>query len=112
MTTRFAYKLQTNLPETTLSQIPAGLLDDIKTNPNVLMDSSKIGDLEAQINPMISDKSTIVDSIISVMRQSLAESIGEMFIVVLVITGIAFIVTFWLKEIPLQKRAQKDTKNK
>ena len=112
LTTRFAYKLQTNLPETTLSQIPVGLLDDIKTNPNVLMDSSKIGDLEAQINPMISDKSTIVDSIISVMRQSLAESIGEMFIVVLVITGIAFIVTFWLKEIPLQKRAQKDTKNK
>ena len=112
LTTRFAYKLQTNLPETTLSQIPVGLLDDIKTNPNVLMDSSKIGDLEAQINPMISDKSTVVDSIISVMRQSLAESIGEMFIVVLVITGIAFIVTFWLKEIPLQKRAQKDTENK
>jgi len=112
LTTRFAYKLQTNLPETTLSQIPVGLLDDIKTNPNVLMDSSKIGDLEAQINPMISNKSAVVDSIISVMRQSLAESIGEMFIVVLVITGIAFIITFWLKEIPLQKRAKKDTETK
>jgi hypothetical protein len=31
-----------------------------------------------------------------------------MFIVVLVIVAIAFIVTFWLKEIPLQKRAEKD----
>ena len=35
-----------------------------------------------------------------------------LFIAVLVITGIAFIVTFWLKEIPLQKRAQKDVKIK
>ena len=112
LTTRFASKLEFNLPETALSEIPSSLLEEIKTNPNALMDSSQIGVLESQIDPMISNKSALVDTIISVMRQSLAESISEMFIAVLVITGIAFIVTFWLKEIPLQKRAQKDVKIK
>jgi MFS family permease len=108
LTTRFASKLQLNLPEATLKSIPAGLLDNIKTNPDALIDSSQIGDLKAQINPLISNESGLVDTIISAMRQSLAESIAEMFIVVLVIVAIAFIVTFWLKEIPLQKRAEKD----
>ena len=112
LTTRFASKLEFNLPEIALNEIPSSLIEDIKTNPNALMDSSQIGVLESKIDPMISNKSALVDTIISVMRQSLAESISEMFIAVLVITGIAFIVTFWLKEIPLQKRAQKDVKIK
>ena len=104
--------MEFNLPEIALNEIPSSLIEDIKTNPNALMDSSQIGVLESKIDPMISNKSALVDTIISVMRQSLAESISEMFIAVLVITGIAFIVTFWLKEIPLQKRAQKDVKIK
>ena len=61
---------------------------------------------------MITNKSSLIDTILSVMRKSLAESIADIFVVALVITVIAFIVTFWLKEIPLQKRAPKDDESK
>jgi hypothetical protein len=97
-----------NLPESAFNEIPASLLADMKTNPNILMDNSKIGSLEAQINPLITNKSNLIDTILSVMQESLAESIADIFVIALVITVIAAIVTFWLKEIPLQKRAGKE----
>jgi len=108
LTTRFASKFMLNLPESAFNEIPASLLADMKTNPNILMDNSKIGSLEAQINPLITNKSNLIDTILSVMQESLAESIADIFVIALVITVIAAIVTFWLKEIPLQKRAGKE----
>tara|TARA_B100000029_G_scaffold478256_1_gene524139 strand:+ start:567 stop:2243 length:1677 start_codon:yes stop_codon:yes gene_type:complete len=112
LTTRFASRLNLNLPDSALKEIPSSVLEDITTNPSALMDSSQIGALESQIEPVLNDKSTLIETVISIMRQSLAESIAEMFIAVLIITAIAFVITFWLKEIPLQKRAQKDLKIK
>ena len=108
LTTRFATRLDLSIPEFALKNIPAKLLSDIKTNPNALMDNSQISNLESQVSASVSNKSELIDTVLLAMRQSLADSIAEMFIVGLIISFVAFVITFWLKEIPLQKRASKE----
>ncbi|CAH8714039.1 MFS transporter [Paenibacillus thiaminolyticus] len=76
-------------------------------NPQTLLDQPK---LESIINQLPPELQTMVDNLVHMVREALSYGVTSTFLTGAIVTAVAVILTFFLKEIPL--RSAKDVKVK
>lgn len=90
-------------------QIDPKYADSIKEvmNPQTLLDQPKLESIMSQLPPELQ---TMVDNLVHMVREALSYGVTSTFLTGAIVTAVAVVLTFFLKEIPL--RSAKDVKVK
>jgi len=102
LTTRFAAGVDSAVPEDVLAKVPTDILDGLKANPDALVNDKQIADLTSRLAEIGPDAASATQPLLAGMREALASSIGEVFLVALIVAVVALVVTVFLREIPLK----------
>jgi EmrB/QacA subfamily drug resistance transporter len=73
------------------------------TNPNELFDPGKIAATKAKLPPQVAP---FFDQIMHAIRQALAVTLHDLFIVAVVLIGLALIATLFMPDVPLRARTR------
>jgi MFS family permease len=104
MTNRFQHELTTRIPDTIRASIPAQQLDAIK-NPQVFMSPEAMQQMQQQAAAFGPRGQEMLQLLLTAVRQSLASAIDTVFFVGMLILIGAFLLTFFIPEIPLRRRS-------
>ena len=104
MANRFAAGLRESLPPSIRDSLPADQLARMENNPQALVNPEALAELRASFADRGPQGAEIVAQLLATLRETLASAIGAVFVVVAVALAIAFVVTIFLKEVPLRTR--------
>jgi hypothetical protein len=103
MNNRFALEFTNKLPDAVKTMIPAGQLDALAKNPQALMSA----EAQAQLQGILSQAgqgSELLPQVLQALREALGSALSQVFLFALFAVVIAFLVNFFIKEIPLRKQ--------
>jgi len=100
MTNRMTAELQAGLA--TLPPAIAAKLGGIAANPQALMDPASQQALKAQLATLGSQAPQVAVQVTTVLRESVATAVTEVFVIGSALIAIAFVTSFFLREIPLR----------
>ncbi|MBI4232948.1 MAG: MFS transporter [Chloroflexi bacterium] len=104
LTHRFTAHLLAELPPAVTQVLPADRLSQLTRNPQALMNPSTLGRLQdsfSQLGPRATD---LAQQMVHALRGALALAIGDVFLIALAAVATSFVVTLFLKEVPLKQR--------
>ena len=104
MANRFAAGLQDALPPEIRQAVPAEQLARMEENPQALVNPQALDALRAGFAERGPQGAAILDQLLAALRETLASAIGAVFVVVAGALVIAFVVTIFLREVPLRGR--------
>ena len=105
MANRFAAGLRDSLPPAIRQALPADQLAQMEENPQALVNPQAMDALRAAFADRGPQGEAIVTQLIDALQETLASAISSVFVVVAVALAIAFVVTIFLREVPLRGRA-------
>ena len=105
MANRFAAGLRDSLPPTLRQALPQDQLARMEENPQALVNPEALEALRAGFAERGPQGEAIVNQLIESLQETLASAISSVFVVVAVALAIAFVVTIFLREVPLRGRA-------
>ena len=101
---RFATDFISGLPAIIKGLIPPDRLASLARNPQALVSPEaqvQLKNMLAQLGPQ---GATLFDQILQNLRQALSSALSEVFLIGLIVIAIAFVISFFVKEIPLRKQ--------
>ena len=104
MTNHFAASFLTRIPEMIKSFIPMSTLSAMASNPQVLLSPDAQNQIKNLLSPLGAQGTTAYNQLLQALRQSLDSALAQVFLIGLVIILIAFVLNFFLREIPLRKK--------
>jgi EmrB/QacA subfamily drug resistance transporter len=104
MTNSFASNFLAKIPDLVKSAIPAPTLSSMANNPQALVSVDAQTQLKNLLTPLGEQGLAAFNQILQVMRQSLSQALTHVFLIALAIAIVAFILNFFLREIPLRKK--------
>ena len=104
MANRFAAGLDDALPPPVREALPAGQLAEMSNNPQALVNPEALDQLQAGFASRGPQGAAMVEQLLTALRETLASAIGDVFLLVTVALAISFVVTLFLKEVPLRTR--------
>jgi hypothetical protein len=104
MTNRFTMDFVAKLPATIKAIIPSQVLSLMANNPEVLVSAQAQDQLKNLFNQAGPQGAALYQQTIEILRQALNSGLVEVFLIALVITSAAFVLSFFLKELPLRKQ--------
>lgn len=107
MSSRFAANLSSNLPDSLEQALPPGQLEGFMNNPQALVNPEAMASLRAGFEQAGPQGAVQADQLLELLRVSLAQAIGDVFSVTVVILAVAFLLTIFLTS----PRAKKDEKS-
>ncbi len=107
MASRFASNLTAQIPPDVAAAMPPGLLSNLSSNPQALMDPQAMTALKEQFSQLGPQGAELVQQLITALKEALASSISDVFQIGLVAIMVAFVATLFLREVPL-RRSHKD----
>lgn len=103
MNNSFAGQFTRLLPEQVRQVVPADVLNSLSDNPQALVNPEAQIQLQ-QILAQVGDNAAVLfDQLLQTLRQALSSSLSEVFLIGLFITITAFLINFFIKEIPLRR---------
>ncbi len=109
MNNRFAAELGAKLPYSVKSMVPAQQLDALMHNPQALMSPDAQSQLQGIIGHAGQQGAALFPQVMQALRQSLDVAISHVFLYGLFVIVLAFIINFFIKEIPLRSHHTLDT---
>jgi EmrB/QacA subfamily drug resistance transporter len=103
MNNRFAAEFAARLPETVKAIVPPERLTALVQNPQALVSIQAQSQLQGIFGQMGPQGPELFKQVMLALRQALSTAINEAFMISLFIVGAAFVINFFLKEIPLRK---------
>ena len=103
LTARFASGVSSAVPADILRRVPAPVLEDLKANPDALVDEAQIAGLTERLAAFGPEAAAAADPLLAGMRQALAGAVGDVFLAALIVSAPALIVAGFLREIPLKR---------
>ncbi|MFC2056327.1 MDR family MFS transporter [Chloroflexota bacterium] len=103
MNNRFASEFIYGLPPAVKAIIPPERLTTLVHNPQALVSVDAQAQLRTMFDSLGIQGATFFDQVLSTLRQALSSGLSEVFLIGFGVVTIAFIVNFFLKEIPLNK---------
>ncbi|MFA5056097.1 MAG: MDR family MFS transporter [Dehalococcoidia bacterium] len=100
---RFASEFLGGLPQGVESVMPPGSLDSIVDNPQALVSPEALEELTKAFQSLGDQGMALLDQLMTTLREALNSGITEVFFVGFCVVGAAFVVNFFIKEIPLRK---------
>ena len=104
MANRFATGLTDALPPAVRGALPEDQLAEMSNNPQALVNPEALDQLQASFAGRGAQGGEMVVQLLTALRETLASAIGDVFIVVTAALAIAFVVTIFLREVPLHTR--------
>ena len=104
MTNNFAASFLTRIPEMLKSVIPLSTLSAMASNPQVLLSPDAQNQIKNLLSPLGAQGTTAYNQLLKALRQSLDSALAQVFLIGLVIILIAFVLNFFMREIPLRKK--------
>jgi EmrB/QacA subfamily drug resistance transporter len=104
MTNRFTSDFNAKLPATIKTLIPPQELSLMAHNPEVLVSPQAQDQLKTLFSQAGPQGAALYQQTLGILRQALNAGLVEVFLIALVITVVAFVISFFLKEIPLRKQ--------
>lgn len=104
MNNRFASEFINNLPLAVKAIIPPERLTILAHNPQALVSVDAQVQLKILFDSLGVQGATFFEQILSTLRQALSSGLSEVFLIGFGVVVIAFIVNFFLEEVPLSKQ--------
>jgi len=104
MTNRFTTDFITKLPATIKTLIPPQALSLMAHNPEVLVSTQAQDQLKNLFSQAGPQGATLYQQTMEILRQALNSGLAEVFLIALVVTAVAFVISFFLKELPLRRQ--------
>ncbi|MCJ7514413.1 MAG: MFS transporter [Dehalococcoidia bacterium] len=104
MTNRFTSDFIAKLPATIKTLIPPQALSLMAHNPEVLVSTQAQDQLKNLFSQAGPQGAVLYQQTLAILRQALNAGLAEVFLIALVVTAVAFVISFFLKEIPLRKQ--------
>jgi EmrB/QacA subfamily drug resistance transporter len=104
MTNRLATDFIAKLPATIKTLIPQPVLSLMAHNPEVLLDPQAQSQLQTLFSQAGQQGAALYEQTLGILRQALNAGLAEVFLIALIITVPALVISFFLKEIPLRKQ--------
>lgn len=101
MSNRFHSALTQNMPASLASAVPADRLAALQ-NPQVLLAPQTAAEMQRSFAAMGPEGQALLDQLLHAIRASLATAITDLFLVSAGAMALAFVVTLFLREIPLR----------
>ncbi len=99
MASRFASYAEELVPP----GVPPGTLSELTQNPEALMDPGALSRLRDMLGELGADGLRMAEQVVPALREALAMAISDVFVLGLGAVGVAFVVTLFLKEVPLRR---------
>ncbi len=103
MTNRFTSDFIAKLPATIKTIIPPQMLSLMAHNPEVLVSPQAQSQLQTLFSQVGPQGAALYKQTLEILRQALNSGLAEVFVISLIVTVPAFVISFFLKEIPLRK---------
>ena len=100
---RFASEFTSRLPETVKAIMPQDKLSALAHNPQALVSPEAYEQLKGILGQAGAQGAALFEQTMQALRQALASALTEAFLIGLLITVVALLVNFFIKEIPLRK---------
>jgi EmrB/QacA subfamily drug resistance transporter len=107
MNSSFAPDFINRIPADAKSVVSIEKLASIAQNPQALVSAGAQTQLQEMFSQMGLQGTTIFNQVMNALRQALAHSISEIFIIIACFSLVGLIITFFLKEVPLEKKQVK-----
>jgi EmrB/QacA subfamily drug resistance transporter len=104
MNNRFASELGSRLPSAIKALIPPDQLSALSHNPQALMSPEAQLQLQRMLEQMGSQGTALFQQVLQALRQSLDSALSQVFLFALFAVAIAFLINFFIKEIPLRRQ--------
>ena len=104
MANRFAAGLRESLPPALMQALPQDQLARMEENPQALVNPEALESLRTGFADRGPQGEAILAELIASLQATLASAISTVFVVVAGALGIAFVVTIFLREVPLRGR--------
>jgi EmrB/QacA subfamily drug resistance transporter len=104
MTNRFTTDFIAKLPETIKTLIPPQALSLMAHNPEVLVSTQAQDQLKNLLSQAGPQGATLYQQTLEILRQALNAGLAEVFLIALIVTAVAFVISFFVKELPLRKQ--------
>jgi EmrB/QacA subfamily drug resistance transporter len=98
-----ASRFVSNAEELVPPGIPPGMLSELTHNPEALMNPDALDELRDALSELGPQGLQVADQVVHALREALAMSISDVFVIGLAAVGVAFVVTLFLKEVPLKR---------
>jgi EmrB/QacA subfamily drug resistance transporter len=102
MNNRFAAALIAKLPVDFIKLVPSQQLDTLIHNPEALMNPEAQSQLQGIISSLGDQGAPLLQQVTQAFRESLALSISRVFLYAFIAIVVAFVINFFIKEIPLR----------
>jgi EmrB/QacA subfamily drug resistance transporter len=103
MNNRFAAEFLGQVPDQVKAIVPAEHLAALVQNPQVLISTQAQSSLQAAFGQLSSQGPALLQQLLQALRQALDLALSEVFFIGFIVVGVALVVSFFLKEIPLRK---------
>jgi EmrB/QacA subfamily drug resistance transporter len=104
MNNRFASEFTSRLPSAIKTMVPAEQLEALAHNPQALMSPEAQAQLQTMIEQLGPQGTQIFQQVLDALRQSLDSALSQVFLCALLTVVVAFLINFFIKEIPLRKQ--------
>lgn len=102
MNNRFASEFTAGLSPQLQAVIPAGQSNQLVNNPQALFSSGAMEQLQAQFANFGAQGEALLKELLSTLKDALSSSLSDVFLISFSVVTVAFLVNFFLKEIPLR----------
>ena len=102
MNNRFASEFTTNLSPQLHAVLPQNQVNQLVNNPQALFSSGALDQLQAQFANFGAQGQALLKELLTTLKGALSSSLSEVFLISFSVVVVAFIVNFFLKEIPLR----------
>jgi EmrB/QacA subfamily drug resistance transporter len=100
---RFASEFTANLSLQLKAAIPADKLSQLTIDPQSVFSSGMLGDVQKSFASLGSQGTDMFNSLLMTMKDALSSAMSAGFFICFCVIVVAFVVNFFLKEIPLRK---------
>jgi EmrB/QacA subfamily drug resistance transporter len=104
MNTSFHSAFVHNIPAEVAAVVPQENLTAIAANPQALVSPTAQVELRELINKLGAQGTSVYEQLMETLRQSLSSSLSVIFLIGAAVIGVAFIVNFFFREVPLNPR--------
>jgi len=104
MNNKFATVLTARLPADFVKLVPAQQMNDLMHNPQALMSPEAQSQLQQIISGLGEKGAIVLQQVMQGLRESLALSVSHVFLYAFFAIVLAFVINFFIKEIPLRKQ--------
>jgi hypothetical protein len=103
MNNNFARQFSRLLPDRIKQTVPADVLNSLSDNPQALVSPEAQSQLQTILSQVGDNGAVLFEQLLQALREALSNSLSEVFLIGFFISGAAFIVNFFIKEIPLRR---------